>query len=267
MRFWSEHWDRAGLDGWLAALRVGKEERDFLGCWSVRSSSSLYVRKATRVVENLQVLGARLARQAWAAGPDFFGEEAVLADLDRHLRDQGLLLGSEVREQVERLRVADEKVFPEPADYTRQIRQSDQGLVVPEVQADAADGVPTPTGEEDGLEAEVEQAVEEREAEQEEDGGPSGFVISVTKGGRFRRLHYIGAPGCKRTPGIDYREYELCGEFMPEEAHIDALCQKCFPAVAGGVSLQPESLSAADSSESSSQSSCSAPGPGDAPSS
>ena len=161
--------------------------------------------------------------------------------------------------------MAGEKVFPEPADYTRQIRQSDQGLVEPEVQADAADGVPTPTGDEDGVEAEVEQAVGEREAEQEEDGGPSGFVISVTKGGRLIRLHYIGAPNCKRIPGIDYREYELCGEFMPEEAHIDALCQKCFPEAAGGVVLQPESLSTAESSESSSESSCSAPGPGEAP--
>ena len=91
-------------------------------------------------------------------------------------------------------------------------------------------------------------------------------MISVTKG-RFRRLHYIGAPGCKRTPGIDYREYDLCGEFMPEEAHIDALCQECFPEAAGGVVLQPESLSAAESSKSSSESSCSAPEPGEAPSS
>ena len=63
--FWSEHSDRAGLDGCLAAVRVGSEERSFLGRWSLKGSADIYVWTAVQIVENLQRLGARLAREAY----------------------------------------------------------------------------------------------------------------------------------------------------------------------------------------------------------
>ena len=52
---------------------------------------------------------------------------------------------------------------------------------------------------------------------------PSGFVISITKKGKFRRLH------SSRFPGCDYGAeggHEKWGGLMPEEADIDALCKK-----------------------------------------
>ena len=67
--FWTEHSDRAGLDGWAAALGVRESERGFLGRWAAKSSSDRYVRTACRVVENIQVLTARFAKKSLAGGP------------------------------------------------------------------------------------------------------------------------------------------------------------------------------------------------------
>ena len=59
--FWSEHSDRAGLDGWCAALGLAEPKRGFLGRWAARGFADIYVRTACRVVENLQRLAARFA--------------------------------------------------------------------------------------------------------------------------------------------------------------------------------------------------------------
>ena len=47
------------------------------------------MRTAVRVVENLQLLAARHAQASLEAGPDFYGEEHVLADFRRHLLAAG----------------------------------------------------------------------------------------------------------------------------------------------------------------------------------
>ena len=63
-RFWTEHSDRAGLDGWCAGLGFQESERGFLGRWAARGSADAYVRTALRVCENLQLCAAlRSARQ------------------------------------------------------------------------------------------------------------------------------------------------------------------------------------------------------------
>ena len=84
-RFWTEHSDRAGLDGWCMALGVAEPERSFLGRWAAKGSTDSYVRTAVRVVENLQLLAARHARASALGGPNFYGEEHILRDLRRHL--------------------------------------------------------------------------------------------------------------------------------------------------------------------------------------
>ena len=90
----------------MATVRVGTEERNFLGRWSVKASADVYVRTAVRIVENLQLLGARLAQACWEGGADTFGEEEVLASLDDHLREKGLDEDSRA-EQLRRLTCAD----------------------------------------------------------------------------------------------------------------------------------------------------------------
>ena len=89
-RFWTEHSDRAGLDGWCMALGVSEPERSFLGRWAAKGSTDAYVRTAVRVVENLQLLAARHARASAAGGPDFYGEEHILHELRRFLSEAGL---------------------------------------------------------------------------------------------------------------------------------------------------------------------------------
>ena len=83
--FWSEHSDRAGLDGWCATLGVQETERSFLGRWAAKSSTDGYVRTACRVVENLQRLACGYARLSLSGGPDFFEKEHTLCALEKHL--------------------------------------------------------------------------------------------------------------------------------------------------------------------------------------
>ena len=56
---------------------------------------------------------------------------------------------------------------------------------------------------------------------------PTGFVVSVTKRGKFRRLHLVEA--CPFVPGVHYKEYEEWGEIMPGEADVQAICTRCLP--------------------------------------
>ena len=49
----------------------------------------MYVRTALRVVENMQVCLVRHARKAMHGGPDYFGEEHLLASFRAHTLAQG----------------------------------------------------------------------------------------------------------------------------------------------------------------------------------
>ena len=88
--YWTEHSDRSGVNSWLAALGVRREDRDFLGRWAVRISADAYVRTATRVIENLQVAAALHAQSTLDYGPDFFGEEHSLEELRTWLSAKGV---------------------------------------------------------------------------------------------------------------------------------------------------------------------------------
>ena len=87
-------------------------------------------------------------------------------------------------------------------------------------------------------------AVVEREAVEAEPS-PTGFVVSITKGGRFRRLHYVGAGNCNRIPGVDYANFEVWRDLIPAEKVLDAVCRNCFPK---GFDRQPKSVEAAPAS-------------------
>ena len=104
--FWSEHTDRAGLTSWCSALRIGVSERGFLGRWAAKGSADQYARTACRIVENLQVVAARHARASWKGGPDFFGEETTLKQLEAHLRGKGVA-EDEILEQLAELTAPD----------------------------------------------------------------------------------------------------------------------------------------------------------------
>ena len=47
---------------------------------------------------------------------------------------------------------------------------------------------------------------------------PTGFVISITRGGKCRRLHFAG--GCLRIPGEHYGKFDDYGQVVsPESAY------------------------------------------------
>ena len=56
---------------------------------------------------------------------------------------------------------------------------------------------------------------------------PSGFVISKTRGGKLRRLHFI--PDCRLIPGVHYAHYDVWGEVAPPAAEVTHTCGICMP--------------------------------------
>ena len=59
---------------------------------------------------------------------------------------------------------------------------------------------------------------------------PWGFVVSITRNGRHRKLHHIG--DCRLIPGVHYRDFEVWGARLPGESEVHSRCGWCFPAVA-----------------------------------
>ena len=57
---------------------------------------------------------------------------------------------------------------------------------------------------------------------------PEGFVVSRTRGGHCRRLHFMG--GCFRIPGEHYRQFDSYGQQYPSPDLFDLRCKDCFPA-------------------------------------
>ena len=84
---------------------------------------------------------------------------------------------------------------------------------------------------------------------------PWGYVVSVTRGGRHRKLHHVGS--CWRVPGVDYADFDVYGDVMPELHLLDSKCHNCF----GSTALQPagEEGSDVESLDSSSSSSSGVP--------
>ena len=212
--------------------------RRFVGRWAAKASEDAYVRSALRITENCQRLAAADAKQSFRGGPDFFGEEESLRQLGRHME----ILGSSaeaVLAQVARLKCADFAIAPDPLGSL-----SDLGLLrfevsdPPESASDAVlvDGPPSLVELElpDEAEADVPPisfeeiapllALQDASAASE----PAGFVVSVTRGGLCRRLHFVG--GCFRVPGEHYKRFHDLGQRAPEEHEYDLRCKDCFPA-------------------------------------
>ena len=158
-RFWTEHSDRSGVDGWCATLGFDESDRGFLGRWAAKGSADVYVRTALRVCENLQRAVTTFAQDALAAGPDYFGEEQVLADYASFLARAGLA-DSEVDAATARLKSCNYKLDPVAR------RQLDHGLVA---RAPAPELGPLALTDDEG---EEEEAADEHEDEGEDADEP-----------------------------------------------------------------------------------------------
>ena len=213
------------------ALKVAEPERSFLGRWAAKGSTDAYVRTAVRVVENLQLLAARHAQASSLEGPDFYGEEHILADLARHLRAAGEP-GPQVEWLVSALTLSDFRLRP---------------TVLEDVKAAALapapdQGSPTVLAPSDGESSGVEFSdcedetgslshVDVRAAADLVVAAvpvpPSGFVISKAKRGKFRRLHLV--PVCRLVPGVHYKDFDTWGDRLPAESDFHAVCSICLP--------------------------------------
>ena len=222
--FWSEHSDRAGVDGWLATLGVEQSLRAFVGRWSRQGAADLYVRTSLRVTENLQRLSAVHAQDSFQGGADHFGEEHLLDQLRSYLRAQGVSEVS-VEAQIRRLTVADFTKMPTPMGTISSAGNVElEDMVVLPALVDGA--VTEAEDPEEVLCQDLVEACAERVLQGREEG-PKGFVISKTRGGKVRRVHFVG--GCFRVPGEHYRDYEDLGQRAPLPHEITHRCKDCFP--------------------------------------
>ena len=86
---------------------------------------------------------------------------------------------------------------------------------------------------------------------EESDEQPEGFIVSISKQGLHRCLHFFGS--CFRVPGVHYKEFRVIGAIMPSDYDIDSRCTDCFP----GDGLVVRKLGKFDQSEEESFSTCS----------
>ena len=251
--FWSEYSDRAGVDSWLAAVGVGSDHRRFLGRWAAGGAQDSYVRTALRICEILQTVAAKHARAMASGGPDYFGEEHLLAQLKAFLVTKGIG-EAEAKLQTQLLHCADYEKWPTPIATISQEGQLEMHLE----EGSAGDGVPVEEADWDAEphEPQISAAdlrVAAADLEPDELPTPQGFVISITRGSRFRRLHFAG--GWWRKPGEHYKNFVDCGQRCPSPHEVDARCVDCFPADKMEAKDPDEGSASATSSSSSSSSS------------
>ena len=262
--FWSEHSDRAGLDSWLSAISVSADLRRFVGRWSARGSEDVYVRTATRVVENCQRLAALHARASHSGGPDFLGEEETLAQLRCYLAAMGVA-DDQVDAQVRNLTMCDTSLPTDPLgsmSASGSFHKLESAIAATSSSSAALPALLDLAIEEESENDNLEQAeaeiagvvdVAEALALQDELDSPSpqGFVVSHTRGGHCRRLHFAGR--CFRVPGEHYKQFRAYGQDYPAEHLYDLRCKDCFPAgkVAARAAEEQELQSDSDGSSSS----------------
>ena len=231
LNFWTEHSDRSGLDSWLGALSVGGDLRRFVGRWAAAGAEDKYVRSAVRITENCQRLAALHAQAVHRGGADHFGEEETLEQLRAFLGNSHHGTQEEIEDQIRKLTFADNSLAPDPLNSLNAEGRLDtlaghcppscsETVVGPPPDPEPVD-LPGVTGA-DIADMQVRQEKASRERT------PAGFIISLTQGGRCRRLHFAG--GCFRIPGEHYLQFEDLGRRHPGPHEFTHRCRNCFPA-------------------------------------
>ena len=220
----------------LATLGVDQSLRSFVGRWSKQGAADVYVRTSLRVTENLQKLAAAHARDSFSGGADHFGEEHLLGQLRAHLQSQGVT-ETAIEAQVRWLTVADFSKHPVPLNHVSpagNLEEQTAGEVLVPIEdskpAEASDlniTVALVCGDIELVTDSVLECAAQVRGNEEVDEAPKGFVISSTRGGRVRRVHFVG--GCFRIPGEDYRDFVDLGQRAPEAHKITHRCKDCFP--------------------------------------
>ena len=182
-----------------------------------------------------------MRRRLPLGGADFYGEEHILADFARHLRGAG-------EEQVQAdwmvaaLTLSDFRLRPTPLEDVQAAVLApapEQGTptVFAPSDAEGNESADYPDCEEDAdhnawqehvdatllAHEDVKAAADSVEAAVPPP--PTGFVISKTKRGKFRRLHLV--PVCRLVPGVHYKDFDAWGDELPKETDFHAVCVVC----------------------------------------
>ena len=210
-----------------------------------------------------QVLVATHARDSFRVGPDCFGEEHLMAKFRTFLVARGWAQPDAARLVCSLARANYSLRVPPLAlaqGWSLSDRQGPEGPGgTPLADAESSEAEATATAaalEAANPEPELAAVLEAQSAKLLEPppqrAAPWGYVVSVTRNGRHKKLHHVGS--CRLVPGVDYKEFEPWGAVMPPLEKLDSKCSRCF----GTTSLEEAPAneeSAAESMDSSSSSS------------
>ena len=222
--YWTEHSERNAMPTAAAALGLGEVAINRLGRWQTGKVTDVYIRSTVRIVAQAQ---KAIAARVRAGGSDFLGESAALERYAQYLRGKG-----HAEDAVRRV-VQDLTHFDGHSD-TEEVASDPEG----------APGAETPVA--GASEEEKDDELRDREPEAENQGGLTGYVVSIVGRKAYRRLHHLGR--CPMLPGTDYHNYRLYGSEAPPPDAYDSVCARCWPSRAAAVPVSAAS-SASSSGE------------------
>ena len=202
-----------------------------MGRWAAASAEDKYVRSAVRITENCQRLAALHAKALHKGGADHFGEEETLEQLRVHLEAFHHGGQAEMDTQILKLTFADNSLAPDPLNSLSAEGKlgSLATLCPPSCSETVVEPPPIPEEPADlpGVTLADISDMQVRQERASRAQTPTGFIISLTQGGRCRRLHFAG--GCFRIPGEHYQKYEDLGQRQPGPHEFSHRCRNCFP--------------------------------------
>ena len=210
-RFWTEHSERATLSSGLAAVGVGKLERDMLGRWCPEGSDQ-YVRTYNAAVGRLQKKFSRYASTKNAYKR--LDEGSTLEDLKRWLHGHW---GANEQE----------------ADRAVESWKKGLGVIPSDGQDDGSDtdiasshGVEEVAEEVENPKGAVSATIRSRKAnlDQEREGG---FVVVYRRAGKGT-LHRLGEGSCWMARKRSFVKSETY-EQIPEVEFYSVRCKLCWP--------------------------------------
>ena len=100
----------------------------------------------------------------------------------------------------------------------------------------------------EGAEAPLEEdeMVEEATASVDPPVPRAGFVVSITKRGKHRKLHAVAI--CPMVPGLHYHEWVDHGDLLPPSTDYESVCGRCLPGGAQAPADVEETSGSASSS-------------------
>ncbi len=230
--YWQPHSWRAFLPSAMTAVGAPPTSLGWLAAWRAKEGD-VYVRTQRERTRLAQITVARILR-AHLGGEDPVGEHGILRGMLEHLASRGVTTDD--------IRLIELGLRQYPGGAVSEI-------LWPRLreEADEAKDEPRPPERE-------ERAVQgDSDEEAAEVTWPEGYVVSISRGRRLRRLHKLGL--CYRRPGVHYRRFEELGAELPSSEQYDDFCRDCWRANGPSSSQGPAEVAHSGGSDTDSSSS------------